>query len=180
MLHAANQKLTNRLQQCPLIPGEATDVTSSAAPLKGSKQTCWVCEAAANTPFVCSSSSHIATSAHYWPTHFSQRAAAGCQVGAWGLFWGGYSRGCPLVNGTWQSELRSGRGAAGSLSRPTDDPKYGFVASSGDSSVFVILVACQQCSRSVSPWESHAPRVGLTWVANPREAALRYSVASLV
>ena len=44
----------------------------------------------------------------------------------------------------------------------------------------VILAACLQFRRSVSPWESHAPRVGLTWVANPREAALRYSVASLL
>ena len=48
------------------------------------------------------------------------------QVAKWeigGFFLGGYCRGYPLVNGTWHSELRSGRGAAGSLSRPTDDPK---------------------------------------------------------
>ena len=35
------------------------------------------------------------------------------------LFFGGYCRGYPLVNGTWHSELRSGRGAAGSQRPPT-------------------------------------------------------------
>ena len=46
------------------------------------------------------------------------------QVAKWelgGFFWGNTAgRGYPLVNGTWHSELRSGRGAAGSLSRPSD------------------------------------------------------------
>ena len=59
-------------------------------------------------------------------THFSQRAAAGCQVREevragrpfFGLG-GGHCRGYPLRERTWHSELRSGRGAAGSQRPPT-------------------------------------------------------------